>query len=327
MIMRASPLDAIFILQTISMKYISYLCLFLFFSTSVLAQDTAAFSQQEIIYGHKEGVALSLLMVKPAKANGKGIISMVSGNWISNFDRISLYANMARPFIDGGYTVFLVVHSSGPRYTITDAVADVKRAVQFIRFNAASYGIDPAYIGITGTSSGGHLSLMAGTSDDAINPDAKDPVSRVSSKVQAVAVFAPPTDFLNFGKLNFNPVAQKQLLQMLGVSAAFEFKALDSVRRLYVPVTDTAKIMAIAKAMSPAQQVTPDDAPTYIMHGDADLIVPLQQSQEIVKKFQEVKVPVVLKVKPGAGHGWKEMVADEKEFVAWFDKYLNVKGR
>ncbi len=72
----------------------------------------------------------------------------------------------------------------------------MKRAVRFIRYNAKEYHIDPAHIGITGASSGGHLSLMTGLSDDKIDTASKDPVNLVSSRVQAVAVFYPPTDFL-----------------------------------------------------------------------------------------------------------------------------------
>ena len=202
---------------------------------------------------------------------------MVSGNWVSGFESAQNFVGRAKPFTDNGYTVFLVMHRSGPRYTIPDAVADVKRAIQFIRYNAASYGIDPAYIGITGTSSGGHLALMAGTSDDEMDAGARDPVSRVSSKVQAVACFAPPTDFLNYGQRGFNPSTQKQLLQLLGVTAAFDFKELDSAKRVYSLIQDSAKQRAIATAVSPAQLVTADDAPVYIMHGDADNVVPLQQ--------------------------------------------------
>ena len=58
----------------------------------------------------------------------------------------------------------------------------------------------PSAIGITGSSAGGHLSLMQGTAGDKGDPKAKDPIDRVSSRVQAVACFYPPTDFLNYGK-------------------------------------------------------------------------------------------------------------------------------
>src|SRR5258708_39480058 len=74
------------------------------------------------------------------------------------------------------------------------------RAVRFVRSRADQYRIDPERIGMTGASAGGHLSLMLGTTGTAGNSEAKDPVDRFSSRVQAVACFYPPTDFLNYGE-------------------------------------------------------------------------------------------------------------------------------
>lgn len=288
-------------------------------------QDTATTTHQEIIYGHKQGMGLTTIMVKPKKSNGKGIIYIISGNWISNYNSYSRSVDAVKPFTDAGYTAFLTMHSSAPRFDITEAIADIKRAIQFLRFNAAVYGIDPNNIGITGNSSGGHLALLASTSDDISNPTARDPVEKVSSKVQAAAVFYPPTDFLNWGQQGFNPVNQKLLLQQQGVLGAFEFKRFDSTKFMYTPIEDQEKILAIAKSISPAQLVTADDAPTYITHGDKDRVVPLQQSQLMQEKLLAAKVPVVLTIKPDAGHGWSNQAEERKEFVKWFDKYLKVK--
>jgi dipeptidyl aminopeptidase/acylaminoacyl peptidase len=91
---------------------------------------------------------------------------------------------------------------------------------------------------------------------------------------------------------------------------------------LWVPVTDELKRIEISKSISPALFVTADDAPTLIVHGDADPLVPLQQSQLIVDKFKEAGVPAKLVVKPGAGHGWLTMIADINDFADWFDTYL-----
>ncbi|MES2847931.1 MAG: alpha/beta hydrolase [Bacteroidota bacterium] len=307
------------------MRYLLFtLLLTLLLPLIAFTQDSTAYTQQEIIYGHKHGLALTMVIVKPGKSNGKGIVSIVSGNWVSNYNSYSRSLDGAKPFLAAGYTVFLTMHSSAPAFDITVAITDIKRAIQFVRYNAAANGIDANNIGITGTSSGGHLALVAATSDDIANPNAKDPVEKVSSKVQAAAVFAPPTDFLNWGKLKFNPVKQKALLQLQGVLGAFEFKKFDSAKMIYTLIDDSAKILAIAKSISPAESVTADDAPIYIIHGDKDIVVPLQQSELIKEKMLVAKVPVVLKIKPDAGHGWKNMADDRKEFIKWFDTYLKV---
>ena len=126
------------------------------------------------------------------------MILVVSGGLFSSHEAIQ--PAFIRPLTDRGYTVFAVVHGSQPKYTIPEIVQDMNRAVRFIRHHAKDYRIDPDRIGISGASAGGHLSLMLGTAGDAGNPDAKDPVDRESSRVQAVACFFPPTDFLNYGK-------------------------------------------------------------------------------------------------------------------------------
>src|SRR5262249_47650879 len=145
--------------------------------------------------------ALTMDVFTPKKdANGAAVILVVSGGWFSDHSQVTGFGQLfASEFLKRGYTVFAVVHGSQPKYTIPEAVADLNRAVRFIRSHAKDYKIDPDRIGISGGSAGGHLSLMQGTAGDAGNPKANDPVERASSRVQAVACFYPPTDFLNYG--------------------------------------------------------------------------------------------------------------------------------
>lgn len=293
-------------------------------SLTAVAQDKD-FTQQEIIYDRKDGLALTMTVLTPAKPNGKAIISLNSGGWGSSYDWLPAFIERAKPFVNHGYTVFVTLHGAAPKYAIDDAVFDVKRAVQYVRLHAAKFGVDSAQIGITGTSSGGHLALMAGMADDIADAKGKEPIDRVSSKVQAVAVFCPPTDFLNYGQAGFNLAAQTGLLQQHRVLGAFQFKQWDNTQKTYLLVTDKAKLLETARSVSPAQLVTAGDAPTYIMHGDKDMEVPLQQSQWIIQKLKAANIPAELKVKSGAGHGWKGMEEDEQAFVQWFDQYLGVK--
>jgi len=293
-------------------------------SSAIFSQDTAIYSQTEIIYGRKDGMALTMTVLTPKKANGKAIISLNSGGWVSDYNSQNSYLKTSLPFVNSGYTVFLTTHSSIPRYAIPDAFEDVQRAIQYIRFNSSIYKIDKDYIGITGTSSGGHLALLAATRDDILNANSKDPIGKVSSKVQAAAVFCPPTDFLNFGELGFNPNTQKQFLQEMGVLGAFQYTKWDSITNTYLIIENKDEKLVLDSLISPAEMVTVDDAPVYLMHGDKDDVVPIQQSQLMEKKLKDAGVPAILNVKKGAGHGWKNMNEDEKEFIKWFDKYLKV---
>ena len=279
--------------------------------------------QEEYIYGRKDGVGLTMVLIRPKiKPNGKAIISVQSGSWISGYNGIEINTTYMEQYLKKGYTLFAVMHGSQPRYAIPDAISDLKRAVRYIRYNAGKFGIDPDHIGITGGSAGGHLSLAVATADDKINSSAPDPVDRVSSRVQAVAILFPPTDFLNWGGPGFNFVNAKEILKSRGAWGAVEFRLFNDKSRLYEEITDTAARSKIGMDISPMNFVSPDDPPVFIMHGDADLTVPLQQSKNIIARFNETGVPNRFIIKKGGKHNGDDMMPEWLEFADWFDKYL-----
>jgi len=290
------------------------------------AADDLPFTRAEdVIYGRKHGMALTMDVFTPKKdANGAAVVWVVSGGWISNHAVVEPKSPFApiNQLIDRGYTVFAVVHGSQPKYTIPEILEDMHRAVRFIRSYAKEYHIDPDRIGITGGSAGGHLSLMQGTAGTAGDPQAKDEVERASSRVQAVACFFPPTDFLNYGQTGENALGRGILKDF---SAPFAFQEFDPKRGragAYVLVTDENKILEIGKQISPINHVSADDPPTLIIHGDKDLLVPMQQAEIIIAKLKAAGVPAELVVKPGAAHGWPNIDKDMPTIVNWFDKYL-----
>jgi acetyl esterase/lipase len=275
--------------------------------------------QEDVIYGRKFGTALTMDVFTPrVDAKGVGIIMVISGGFFSS--RESIVPAFVQPLTNRGYTVFAVLHGSQPRYTIPEIIQDINRAVRFIRYHAKDYGIDPDRIGITGASAGGHLSLMLGTAGQTGNPDAKDPLERVSSRVQAVACFFPPTDFLNYGKAGDAKIHAMD--HAPPYRAAFDYRELDQQSRLWIPITDPKRLEEIARAISPVSHASSDDPPTLIIHGDQDRLVPLQQSELIVEKLKKAGVETNLVVKKGAGHGWLGLDKDESQLIDWFDKYL-----
>ena len=281
------------------------------------AKDAAYTRTEDVIYGRKYGTALTMDVFRPKKdANGAAIVFVVSGGWFSSHEHVSA------KYGGGGYTIFAVVHGSQPRFTIVDAVSDLNRAVRYIRYHAKDYGIDPDRIGITGGSAGGHLSLMQGTASKEGDPKAKDPVDRVSSRVQAVACFFPPTDFLNWGERGKN-VLEKMPEQ---IKPAFAFRERNPKTGGFRRVTDVAKIIALLRELSPIQHVTEDDAPTLIVHGDKDKLVPIQQAEVLIAKLKKAGVHAELVVKKGADHGWRGMDKDLVRFADWFDRHLPKKG-
>ncbi len=304
------------------MRYI-FISFLVAFALCTTAQDSLNYSKSEMIYGRKDGMALTMTVLTPKlKPNGKAIISVISGNWVSSERSRARLPEWSQIYIDNGYTVFGVMVGSQPRYTIPEEVADLKRAVRFIKYNAKDYSIDPNKIGITGSSSGGHLSLMIATADDIANSRSTDPVDKVSSRVQAAAVFFPPTDFINYGAVNTSGKINQAGLVFAKVAAAFDFKVWNDTTGTFVSITDTEKRLAIAKEISPINSVSSDDPPVVIIHGDKDMLVPKQQSESIIAKYKEANVPNNLIIKEGGGHGWKDMEIEEKIFLDWFNKYL-----
>jgi len=278
--------------------------------------------KEDVVYGRKYGTALTMDVLTPKEnANGAAVVWVISGGWFSGHEAINPAA--VEELLKRGYTVFAVVHGSQPRYTLPEIVADMNRAVRFIRYHAADYAIDPDRIGITGGSAGGHLSLMQGTAGDKGNPAAQDPIDKTSSRVQAVACFFPPTDFLNYGKPGENAVGRGILK---GYKPPFDFHEQDPNTKVFRPITDEARILEIARQVSPAYHVSADDPPTLIIHGDADVLVPIQQAELILEKLRQAGVEGKLVVKKGASHGWPDILEDMTIIADWFDQHIGKKS-
>ena len=286
------------------------------------AQDTFT-RTEDVIYGRKHGLAMTMDVFAPKdkeKANGKGIIWCVSGGWFSNKPG---GVGLAKEFVDRGYVVFAVVHGSQPKFTIPEVLDDMHRAVRFIKANAKKYNVDPDKLGISGGSAGGHLSLMQGCAPKEGDPKANDPVERQSSKVAAVACFYPPTDFLNWGKDGFVMLGEGDTMKRF--RPAFDFWERDKETNSLVVIADPDRRKAAGKEISPLYHVSKTSAPTLLIHGDADKLVPIQQAERMIAKLKENGVPCELVVKKDAAHGWKGMDQDVKTLADWFDKHLQGK--
>ena len=264
-----------------------------------------------VVYGHRHGRDLILDVLRPAKPKGIGIVLMVSGGWKSQAGSFRPW--IAAPLLRRGYTVFAVYHVPQPEATVMEITDDVNRAVRFVRHNARQYGVDPQRLGVTGGSAGGHLSLMVATRGGPGAEDATDPVDRESSAVQAVAIFYPVTDLLNLGNSTEN-------LGDGGPPKSF-------VKAFGPQSTNLAVWKVIGRELSPIYYVTSNLPPALIYHGDADTLVPLDQSQRFQVEARKQGRIVELVVHHGGKHGWLSMVWDLRRFADWFDRYLREQAR
>ena len=260
-----------------------------------------------VAYGRRGRHPLALDVLRPTKPNGRGVLLLVSGGWKSA-EPGSLAVWIAAPLLRHGYTVFAIYHVSQPEATVMEIIEDMHRAVRFVRHHAGDYGIDPQRLGVTGGSAGGHLSLMLATRGGPGLTDAADPVDRESSAVQAVAVFFPVTDLLNLGRSTENPGDG-------GPPRSF--------RAAFGPQsTNMAVWKVIGREASPIYFVTTNQPPVLIHHGDADTLVPLEQSQWFQARARQAAREVKLVVQAGGKHGWLTMPLDIIQFADWFDEHL-----
>jgi acetyl esterase/lipase len=267
---------------------------------------------RDLIYMKQAGAAFTMDVFKPKNPNGAAIIFLVSGGWFSSHDNIN--PQLAEGLNSEGFTVFQVVHGAQPRYKIQEISKQITRAVRFIRANAATYGVDSERLGLTGASAGGHLSLMtAGTADEG-NPSATDPVEKQASRVAAVVAIFPPTHFLHYGTYTAQTLLKSPMFAPF--RPAFG-----------LPATPTdEQIDKIAREVSPIYTVTAKFPPTLLIHGDADVLVPVQQSQVFRDALSKAGVVNDLMVVKGGGHDGTTVTPGMPRLVAWFKEKLAKKG-
>lgn len=251
----------------------------------------------DVIYMRSEGSAFTMDVVTPAKPNKAAVVFMVSGGWYSDHAMLKGYGpDLEKVFVDAGFTVFEVVHGAQPRFKVVEIVEQVRTATRFVHTHAADYGIDPNRIGVSGISSGGHLSLMIAGSPDCF--------------VKAVAAIAPPTDLVNWGKPAFIVTDDPRLAEFappLGID----------------PKAPKADLGALLQKISPITLVSAKYPATLIVHGDDDKTVPLQQAQVMDQALAKAGVDHKLEVISGAGHDDKTFGPGLLKALEWFkDKLL-----
>ncbi|MGE0609678.1 MAG: alpha/beta hydrolase family protein [Pirellulales bacterium] len=257
--------------------------------------------EADVVYGHKDGLALTFDVIRPAKPNGSAVLFLQSGGWYSTWMEPRLLVPVAQPFLDKGITMLIVRHGSAPKYTVPEAIEDVRRAVRVVRMRAKEWDLDPNRLGVLGGSAGGHLTLMLATTGDDGDAASKDPVLRHGSRIAAGVALYPPTDLR---KWTTDPPAAIKAIPGLRPPLAF----------------DAAK----EADCSPLLKVTERTAPVLMIHGDKDELVPISHSEQILEVLEKAQVPCRLLTMKGAGHSFtaKDNAIAGPAMLEWFVKYL-----
>ncbi len=269
------------------------------------AQADSPFEQiKNLVYAEVDGVGLVMDVFKPTgTANGVGIVDVASGAFYSDRGKIEDHrrAKVYDIFCGKGYTLFAVRPGSRNKFTLGEMDANLKKGIGWVKEHAGDYKIDPARLGIMGGSAGGHLASLA-----AVTADEK-------TAVKAAGVFFPPTDFLDYKGAKIDTSTDlakvsdnvKQFVYLTGPGPASASELVEKLTRI-----------------SPARLVTDKAPPFLIIHGDADPLVPLDQSERLIAALKAVNVPCELIVKQGGAHPWPTIHEEVQVMADWFDKQL-----
>lgn len=157
-----------------NMKKVIFTALMLMCATFTWAQFPNGFGApaqeptwKDLNYVGDDHVAHCMDIYLPENANGKSkVIVVIYGSaWFANNMKAMAFMSVGKPLLDAGFAVVSINHRSSSDAKFPAQIQDVKAAIRFIRGNAEKYKLDTSFIGITGFSSGGHLSALAGVSN------------------------------------------------------------------------------------------------------------------------------------------------------------------
>ncbi len=176
-------------------------------------------------------------------------------------------------------------------------IQDVKDAVIFLKANASKYNLDPDKFGVWGPSAGGHLSALLGTSAGVASLDGETENSQFDSSVQAVITFFPPTDFTQVPPTFVEPLSPSVYEKYAHLPLFRYTEATTGL--LGGPVEEN---LDLANLANPITHIDSSDPPFLIVHGLADDVVPISQSDLLAKALQDKGIEVTFIQEPDRKH-------------------------
>lgn len=233
----------------------------------------------------------------PEKGTNLPLIVWVHGGaWMGG----SKERSPALSMLKDGFAVASINYRLSQHAQFPAQLEDCKAAIRWLRAHAPRYGIDPERFGVWGSSAGGHLVALLGTTSDTKEFDTGENLN-ISSKVQVVCDFFGPSDFLQIGKMpsDLNHDAPDSPEGKLLGGAIHENKEK-------------------AEKANPITYISPSDPPFLIMHGDKDRTVPINQSELLHEALKKAGLNSTFEVVEGAGHGFggREIQDKVRKFFA-----------
>ena len=236
--------------------------------------------ERDVTYCTMDGVELKMDVYYPFENSGRFPVTMYvhGGGWQKGDKGGGAGEAEFLELQKAGFLMVSVNYRLAPDYEFPAMIEDVKCAVRSLRAHADEFNLDSNRIGVFGSSAGGHLVALLGTTDESAGFDVGEYLDQ-SSRVQAVVDMFGPAD-LTASVANDSETVQNA------------FGNFD---------------LALA---SPVTFVSVDDPPFLILHGEEDTLVPIEQSEELLAKLQAAGVPAELMRVANAGHGFKPVGGD-----------------
>jgi acetyl esterase/lipase len=261
---------------------------------------------KDLEYGKIGDRKLLLNLFLPEKAEGKlPVIVWVHGGGWRNGSKEDCFA-LGEGFVQKGFAVASVGYRLSDEAIFPAQIEDCKAAVRWLRANADKYNLDPDHFGAWGSSAGGHLVALLGTTGDIKDFDKGDNL-QFSSAVQAVCDYYGPVDFQTF-------VTTPGYEKHAGPESA-ETKLIGGT---------VMENQEKAKKVSATTYVSKGDAPFLIIHGDKDPTVPIAQSVMFNDMLKKAGVQADYHCIEGAKHGTPEFSNPEiiSKVEVFFKKHL-----
>ena len=219
--------------------------------------------------------------------------------------RSCLKANAPFWLVDEGFAMASIEARVSSEVPAPHPVHDCKAALRWLRAHAPKYGYNADSIGVWGHSAGGLLASLMATSSHVAELEGDGDHLGVSSAVQAACdECGSPHDLTYFNKPEvherYAPVAENIRLYLGGL------------------LNDN---LELARLVSPASYVMPKCPPIFLLHGDADNIVPLAETVDFHGALKQAGVDATLRVLPGVGHGWNADLTRD-DITAFFKRTL-----
>lgn len=266
------------------------------------------------------GHRLDIHLPKIGKAPYPVIILVYGSAFFSNNSKANAFRDgIGQYLLNNGFAVVTINHRSSKDSLFPTQIQDVKAAIRYTRANAATFSLNNKFMGISGWSSGGHLSAFAGTTNNikiqtinGLDIDIEGKLGKytnISSHVDAVVDWFGPTDFLSMDKC--------------GSTMKHDDVKSPESSLIGGAIQENADKCALA---SPISYVNKNNPPFLIFHGDKDPLVPHCQSEKLYEKMQKEGVKSELVIIKGGGHGPGVMIdMYYAKMVAFFKNELNKK--